>query len=105
MGIIISVNQLNQESEVQFKDPGWWRHLPSLKCIGLACLLVDDDKYCHQRNDREGKKDEGVSAVLENEKSISFQGKYEVSMDHSSLILSILRMIHLRLSKDQVLKL
>jgi hypothetical protein len=25
--------------EVQFEDPNWWQHLPSLKCIGLACLL------------------------------------------------------------------
>ena len=22
---------------------------PSLKCIGLTCLLADDDRYCHQR--------------------------------------------------------
>ena len=29
------------DHEVQFEDPGWWQHLPSLKCIGLACLLVD----------------------------------------------------------------
>ncbi|KAI2508044.1 hypothetical protein MHU86_6336 [Fragilaria crotonensis] len=29
--------------EVQFEDPLWWQHLPSLKCIGLACLLVDQD--------------------------------------------------------------
>ncbi|KAG7347008.1 hypothetical protein IV203_006077 [Nitzschia inconspicua] len=27
--------------EVQFEDPSWWQHLPSLKCIGLACLLVE----------------------------------------------------------------
>jgi hypothetical protein len=29
------------DQEVQFEDPLWWQHLPSLKCIGLACLLVD----------------------------------------------------------------
>lgn len=29
--------------EVQFEDPLWWQHLPSLKCIGLACILVDQD--------------------------------------------------------------
>jgi hypothetical protein len=29
------------DHEVQFEDPTWWQHLPSLKCIGLACLLVD----------------------------------------------------------------
>lgn len=27
---------------MQFEDPLWWQHLPSLKCIGLACLLVDN---------------------------------------------------------------
>lgn len=32
-----------QKDEVQFEDPLWWQHLPSLKCIGLACLLVDQD--------------------------------------------------------------
>lgn len=27
--------------DVQFEEPNWWQHLPSLKCIGLACLLND----------------------------------------------------------------
>lgn len=32
----------NSDSElVQFEDPTWWQQLPSLKCIGLACLLVE----------------------------------------------------------------
>lgn len=30
------------ETEVQFEDPLWWHYLPSLKCIGLASLLIDD---------------------------------------------------------------
>lgn len=30
------------DHEVQFEDPLWWQHLPSLKCIGLAGLLVGD---------------------------------------------------------------
>jgi hypothetical protein len=40
-------NSLTQETlspgpfDVQFEDPNWWQHLPSLKCIGLACLLAD----------------------------------------------------------------
>ena len=38
------------DHEVQFEDPGWWQHLPSLKCIGLACLLVD------QKNENQGSK-------------------------------------------------
>lgn len=29
------------DHEVQFEDPLWWQHLPSLKCIGLTCLLVE----------------------------------------------------------------
>ena len=40
-----SVSQL-ADHEVQFEDPGWWQHLPSLKCIGLACLLVDQKNEC-----------------------------------------------------------
>lgn len=28
--------------DVQFEDPLWWQFLPSLKCIGLGCLLVDE---------------------------------------------------------------
>mmetsp|Transcript_31329 Transcript_31329/g.65513 ORF Transcript_31329/g.65513 Transcript_31329/m.65513 type:complete len:1636 (-) Transcript_31329:697-5604(-) len=28
--------------EVQFEDPLWWQFLPSLKCIGLGCLLVEE---------------------------------------------------------------
>lgn len=34
----------DSEFEVQFEDPRWWQHLPSLKCIGLSCLLVDESK-------------------------------------------------------------
>jgi hypothetical protein len=29
------------DHEVQFEDPTWWQHLPSLKCIGLGCILVE----------------------------------------------------------------
>lgn len=28
--------------DVQFEEPNWWQYLPSLKCIGLACLLLDE---------------------------------------------------------------
>lgn len=28
--------------DVQFEDPTWWQHLPTLKCIGLASLVMDD---------------------------------------------------------------
>jgi hypothetical protein len=30
--------------DVQFEDPTWWQHLPSLKCIGLAGLVIDGAK-------------------------------------------------------------
>ena len=32
------------ENEVQFEDPNWWKFLPSLKCIGLTCLLTRADE-------------------------------------------------------------
>ena len=28
--------------DVQFEEPDWWHYLPSLKCVGLACLLLDE---------------------------------------------------------------
>ena len=43
-GDTITSVKLLDNNEVQFEDPSWWQHLPSLKCIGLACLLVDDDE-------------------------------------------------------------
>lgn len=39
------------DHEVQFEDPLWWQHLPSLKCIGLGCLLVDQKYESHEGND------------------------------------------------------
>jgi hypothetical protein len=32
----------SDDTRIQFEDPLWWHYLPSLKCIGLACSLVDD---------------------------------------------------------------
>jgi hypothetical protein len=32
------------KNEIQFEDPAWWRYLPSLKCIGLSCILLDQYK-------------------------------------------------------------
>lgn len=32
------------DDDVQFEDPLWWQYLPSLKCIGLSCLLMEIDK-------------------------------------------------------------
>ena len=33
------------DHEVQFEDPLWWQHLPSLKCIGLAGLLIEEKNH------------------------------------------------------------
>lgn len=35
----------SDDTDVQFEDPLWWHFLPSLKCIGLASLLVDDQNH------------------------------------------------------------
>jgi hypothetical protein len=39
-----SEGNADSDFEVQFEDPLWWQHLPSLKCIGLSCLIVDEAK-------------------------------------------------------------
>lgn len=31
----------NYDTDVQFEDPDWWQFLPSLKCIGLSCMLIE----------------------------------------------------------------
>ena len=36
-------SNLCEVTKVQFEDPSWWQHLPSLKCIGLACLLMENN--------------------------------------------------------------
>jgi hypothetical protein len=42
MGADNIIGDDDDEEEVQFEDPEWWKHLPSLKCIGLACLLLEE---------------------------------------------------------------
>lgn len=37
-------NSKKTSDEVLFEDPTWWHHLPSLKCIGLTSLIVDNIK-------------------------------------------------------------
>ncbi len=51
--------------KVQFEDPAWWQYLPSLKCIGLACLLADGDVEAEHRRrvvDRNGSLDSSTSS-------------------------------------------
>jgi hypothetical protein len=53
--------------DVQFEDPTWWQHLPSLKCIGLAGLLVDDandGKLWHTSGERNAAHSEHDSDTL-----------------------------------------
>jgi len=38
------IEVVRYDNEVQFEDPIWWKFLPSLKAIGLACLLVNTTK-------------------------------------------------------------
>lgn len=38
------IEAIRYDNEVQFEDPIWWKFLPSLKAIGLACLLVNSTK-------------------------------------------------------------
>ena len=40
------------DHEVQFEDPSWWKQLPTLKAIGLSCLLLE------QRNENSMKSDD-----------------------------------------------
>lgn len=35
--------QFDEDIEIQFEDPQWWQFLPSLKCIGLSCMLMESD--------------------------------------------------------------
>jgi hypothetical protein len=49
--------------EVQFEDPLWWQHLPSLKCIGLACLLVDEKEKERERGAFEAHTDEAADST------------------------------------------
>ena len=39
-----SESMTKNENEVQFEDPLWWKFLPSLKAIGLACLLMNENR-------------------------------------------------------------
>jgi hypothetical protein len=39
---VSSTGSDDSDFEFQFEDPRWWQHLPSLKCIGLSCILVDE---------------------------------------------------------------
>lgn len=54
--------------EVQFEDPLWWQHLPSLKCIGLACLLVDEKEKERERGAFEALTDKAADSTTTSNK-------------------------------------
>ena len=47
---ILTGGDMETAVEVQFEDPAWWKLLPSLKCIGLACLMVDYNPKFAKKN-------------------------------------------------------
>ena len=65
------------DHEVQFEDPSWWQHLPSLKCIGLGCILVE------QKDELTGRI--GSSQFVANEDS-SFAGGKELECCRTALV-------------------
>lgn len=58
--------------EIQFEDPLWWQHLPSLKCIGLACLLIDEPRSQVAADSEVESEREEVLVVDEEETEASF---------------------------------
>ena len=49
--------------EVQFEDPHWWQYLPSLKCIGLGCLLVDNQESNDARIKTDHVEDDSLQSI------------------------------------------
>ena len=48
----ISIESRKDEYEVQFEDPLWWKFLPSLKAIGLACLLINQNSDTNESEEQ-----------------------------------------------------
>lgn len=40
-GTVLDMHTQQGKKGVRFEDPQWWTHLPSLKPIGLTCLLAE----------------------------------------------------------------
>ncbi len=38
-----------RDDQFEFEDPDWWTYLPSLKAIGLACLMVEEESQSKMR--------------------------------------------------------
>jgi hypothetical protein len=50
--------------DVQFEESDWWHFLPSLKCIGLACLLHDEGSTISETGEGEIRSDDDAAASL-----------------------------------------
>ena len=68
-----SQHQINSgevnENEVQFEDPAWWQFLPSLKSIGLACMLIENES---QNSDKQAETSKKVVARYNLNQKVAF---------------------------------
>ena len=50
--------------DVQFEESDWWHFLPSLKCIGLACLLHDEGSTINDTSEQDMQSGDSSSTYL-----------------------------------------
>lgn len=59
----------DRDDQFEFEDPDWWTYLPSLKAIGLACLMVEEGiqsrprQILEARNEREQVNNQTIQKV------------------------------------------
>lgn len=88
-GRINKYDALLEENEVIFEDPLWWQYLPSLKCIGLACALMEYENTAEPtrsstKNLKEKKSKSSVSIRSEGQRGDSIQSATTSLVDHIS---------------------
>ena len=64
-GRINKYDALLEENEVIFEDPLWWQYLPSLKCIGLACALMEYENAAGATRNTAGNKEEKAAQSVD----------------------------------------
>jgi hypothetical protein len=80
-----SESSADSDFEVQFEDPLWWQHLPSLKCIGLSCLIVDEART--QSESSASFMDESIRSCLpQHNNAISVPMESEIDAATRSLV-------------------
>jgi hypothetical protein len=62
------------DHKVQFEDPDWWKNLPSLKAIGLSCLLHEKNKIVFDGDTKVTplRKDTTVPSIGSNKNELHF---------------------------------